>query len=209
VTFNITYVFIGLTVLVSLYAFNQPTVLQQLIMNPYLVDKRHQYYRFITSGFIHGDMIHLFFNMFSFYYFGLVVEATFKQIFNQSEIYFISLYLLGIIVSDIPSFFKHRNNPGYNALGASGGVSAIIFASIIFHPTHEIYLYFIPIPGFILGILYLIWSYYQGKRGGDNVNHDSHMYGALFGILFCVIMYPVSIKNFFEQLFAWDITERF
>jgi membrane associated rhomboid family serine protease len=208
--FSITNIIIGITVLISLYAFSQHTVLRNMMMNPYLVESKNQYYRFLTSGFIHGDMMHLLFNMFSLYFFGSVVEITFEQIFENGSLYFIMFYLLGIVVSDIPSYFKNRRNPAYNALGASGGVSAVIFAAIVFQPLQYICIYlFICLPGFILGALYLIWSYYQGKRGGDNINHDAHMYGALFGVLFCVVMYPISIKSFFQQIASWDITEYF
>src|SRR5690606_5736902 len=117
----ISYCIIGITVLTSLYAFNNPELTRKLIMNPYLV-RRGQYYRFITSGFIHKDHMHLIFNMISFYFFGTVTEELFGYIFEGwSSIYFIALYILAIIVSDIPTFFKHQNNPGYNSLGASGG----------------------------------------------------------------------------------------
>lgn len=203
---SVTYVLIGITVAISLYAFNQPRLSSSLIMNPYVVNSRGQYYRFISSGFIHGSHMHLIFNMISLYFFGQVIEIVFTQIFgNYGLVYYVALYLLAIVVSDIPSFFKHRHNPGYNSLGASGGVSAIIFAFILFLPTERICLYFaLCIPGFILGTLYLIYSYFQGKRGGDNINHDAHMYGALFGVIFCIILYPPVLNLFMEQLLNWD-----
>ena len=202
----ITYVFIGVTVLVSWYGFNQTNVIRQLIMNPYLINTRGQYYRFISSGFIHRDFIHLLWNMISLYFFGSIVEQAFKIIFGDGKgsLYFIVLYLLGIIVSDIPTYFKHKNNPGYNALGASGGVASVIFVSIILLPLNKICLYFaLCVPGFILGIGYLIYSYYHGRKSTDNINHDAHLYGALFGLVFCIIMYPPSLKNFFLQIMEW------
>lgn len=201
----ISYCIIGITVLTSLYAFNNPELTRKLIMNPYLV-RRGQYYRFITSGFIHKDHMHLIFNMISFYFFGTVTEELFGYIFEGwSSIYFIALYILAIIVSDIPTFFKHQNNPGYNSLGASGGVSAIIFAFILFMPTQKICLYFaLCVPGFILGALYLIYSYFQGKNSRDGINHDAHLYGALFGVIFCIILYPASINIFIQQIADWN-----
>lgn len=178
-------------------------------MNPYLVNTQRQYFRFITSGFVHQNFPHLLWNMLSLLFFGSVVEQTFSVIFEPfGTIYFIVFYLLGIIVSDIPSYFKHKNNPRYNALGASGGVSAIIFGSIVFQPLRSICIYFaLCLPGFILGLLYLIGSYYQGKRANDNINHDAHLYGALFGVLFCAVLYPPSISGFIQQIMGWRFWE--
>lgn len=205
---SITYIFIGITVLTSWYGFNQTNVIRQFIMNPYLINTRGQYYRFISSGFIHRDFIHLLWNMISLYFFGSIVEQAFKIIFGdvKGSLYFIALYLLGIIVSDTPTYFKHKGNPGYNALGASGGVASVIFVSIILLPLNKICLYFaLCVPGFILGIGYLIYSYYHGRKSTDNINHDAHLYGALFGLVFCIIMYPPSLKNFFLQIMQWEM----
>ncbi|MBA4146208.1 MAG: rhomboid family intramembrane serine protease, partial [Cytophaga sp.] len=110
--------------------------------------------------------------------------------------------------SDIPSYFKHRHHPAYNSLGASGGVAAIIFASIVFQPTQKICVYFIfCFPGFILGTAYVIWSYYKGRKANDNINHEAHLYGALFGILFCLVMIPSAILPFVEQLSQFRIQD--
>jgi len=201
----LTYILIGITVAISFYSFNKPTVLQSLMMNPYQISHHGQFYRFITSGFIHQHHMHLLVNMFSFYFFGTAVEQIFGFLFAEAgPYYFIALYLLAIIVSDLPTYFKKRNNPNYNSLGASGGVAAIIFAFIIFQPLQDICLYFvICIPGFILGVGYIAYSYYQGKRSKDNINHEAHLYGALFGLLFCVVTYPASIAIFYEQVAEW------
>lgn len=121
-------------------------------------------------------------------------------------LYFIALYILAIVVSDLPTFFKHKNNPGYNSLGASGGVSAVIFAFIIFQPLSDICLYFaLCMPGFILGALYILFSWYQGRKSNDNINHDAHLYGALFGLIFCIVVAPSSIGSFFEQIQTWRL----
>src|SRR5690606_24637636 len=178
-----------------------------LIMNPYYTERHRQYYRFITSGFIHKDHVHLLWNMFSFYFFGTAIERKFHEEFGTSGgLYFIALYILAIIVSDIPTYFKNRNNPGYNSLGASGGVSAVIIAYIIFERLSWICVYIaLCMPGFILGALYILFSWYQGRRANDNINHDDHLYGALFGFVFCVVVAPSSIGNFFEQLRNWKL----
>lgn len=206
----VTYIIIGVTVLISFAAYNNSNLMRQLMMNPYAINNRKQYYRFITSGFIHADHVHLFFNMFSLYFFGTTIEYIFGIVFGSAgTIYFLALYFLGIIISDIPSYMKHRHNPGYNALGASGGVASVIFASIIFQPLANIYIYFVPIPGFILGIAYIFFSWYQGKKANDNVNHDAHLYGALFGVIFCAVLYPQSLPQFVEQIKNWDVLNRF
>lgn len=206
----VTYIIIGVTVLISFAGYNNSNLMRQFMMNPYAINNRNQYYRFITSGFIHADHVHLFFNMFSLYFFGTTIEYIFGIVFESSgTLYFLALYFLGIIVSDIPSFMKHRHDPGYNALGASGGVASVIFASIIFQPLANIYIYFVPIPGFILGIAYIFFSWYQGKKANDNVNHDAHLYGALFGVIFCAVLYPQSLPQFVEQIKNWDVLNRF
>jgi membrane associated rhomboid family serine protease len=203
----LTYILIGATVLISLYAFKQPELFPKLMMNPYQTARKGQYYRFISSGFIHQDHMHLIFNMFSLYFFGRAVEIVFMGVFGQSGgFYFVALYLLGIIASDVPTFLKHKNNSGYNSLGASGGVASVIFAFILFRPLDDICLYFaLCFPGFILGTLYLVFSWYQGRKSNDRINHDAHLYGALFGLVFCLIVYPESISIFWEQLRNWEV----
>ena len=176
-------------------------------MNPYYTHRHQQYYRFVSSGFVHKDHMHLLWNMFSFYFFGTAIERQFQAMFGQAGgVYFLALYILAIVVSDVPTFVKHRNNPGYNSLGASGGVSAVIFAFIIFQPLSDICIYFaLCMPGFILGALYILFSWYQGRKSNDNINHDAHLYGALFGLIFCIIVAPSSINSFFEQIQTWRL----
>jgi membrane associated rhomboid family serine protease len=200
-----TNIIVAITVVLSFMAFSNQELVRKFIFNPYAINKRNQYYRFITSGFIHNDHMHLIFNMISFYFFGAGVEIIFSHVFGDlGSIYFVALYILGIIVSDVPTYFKNQNNPGYNALGASGGVSAVVFAFILFLPLEKINLYFfVPIPGFILGALYIFYSWYSSRKANDNVNHDAHLYGALFGLIFCIVLYPEAVPNFFRQLAGW------
>jgi len=178
-------------------------------MNPYMITSRNQYYRFLTSGFIHRDHMHLLFNMFSFYFFGGAIEQVFKVLFGEwGGVYFILLYLAAIVVSDLPTYLKHRNNPGYNSLGASGGVSAVIFAFIILLPLEKICIYIaFCMPGFILGTLYVVFSYYQGRKANDGINHDAHLYGAVFGMIYCIILYPESLPNFIQQVMSWRLLD--
>jgi membrane associated rhomboid family serine protease len=199
---TITYIFIGVTVLISFAAWNNPDLMRKFIMNPYHVERRGQYQRFITSGFIHQDHMHLLFNMITLYSFGNLLEQLFNMYFEGiGSVYYVVLYLLAIIVSEIPTYFKHKNNPGYNSLGASGGVSAIVFAVILFRPLVKIYM----MPGFILGTLYIIYSYFQAKKAADGINHDAHLYGAAFGIVFCLVLYPPVFELFYQQISTWKM----
>lgn len=207
--FFVTYTIIGVTVLISMMAFSRPNMFAEFMMNPYKVKSRGQYYRFITSGFIHQNHMHLILNMFSLYFFGRVIEIVFGMVFGSwGPVYYIALYIIAIVVSDLPSYLKHKDNPGYNSLGASGGVAAVIFASIVFQPIQKICLFLaICMPGFILGTAYIIYSYYQGKKSNDNINHDAHLYGAVFGFIFCVVLYPPSLMSFVRQIADWKIFE--
>lgn len=204
---SVTLIIIVVTVIVSVAAWNNYSLMDRWIMNPYQIAKQGQYYRLITSGFLHADWGHLFFNMLSLYFFGGFIEQVFGMLFgNSGPIYMIGFYLVAILVSDIPSFLKHRTDSGYNSLGASGGVAAIVFAGILFRPLTEICLYFaLCIPGFIFGALYLAYSYYESRRGLGRVNHDAHFYGALFGVLFMIIAYPPALPSFFEQIASWRL----
>lgn len=204
---TVTLIIIVATVGISLYTMGQSSLLYGFMMNPYMITHRGQYYRLVTSGFIHKDHMHLLFNMFSFYFFGTQLEYIFTYIFGGlGEVYFIALYILGIIVSDVPTLLKHRNNHSYNSLGASGAVSAVIFGCILFQPLQDICLYgVLCFPGFILGSIYLIYSYMSAKKSRDGINHDAHLYGALFGIVFCIVIYPDSVRIFIEQMMDWKI----
>ena len=192
------------TIAASFYAWNQQNIYQKWMLNPYQIKHSKQYWRFITSGFVHLNYTHLFFNMFALYFFGQHVAYYFGAMGNQL---LVVLYLSGIVISDIPTYLKYKDIPNYNSLGASGGVAAVLFSSIMFEPLNPIYIMFIPIgiPGFVLGTLYLIYSYYQGKRMSDNINHDAHLYGAIFGLVFTVLLRPGVIVSFVQQIKDWSL----
>ncbi|TAE39466.1 MAG: rhomboid family intramembrane serine protease [Runella slithyformis] len=204
---SITIVLLIITGGVSYFSFQNPSLLDKLLLNPVKVSRYNEYYRFVTSGFVHADFGHLFFNMFSLYFVGEAVERVLGAIFGPiGQFYFLALYILGIIVSDIPSFLKNRTNSNYNSLGASGGVSAVMFAFVLLAPLQEICLYgFICMPGFIFGGLYIAYSFYESRRGAGFINHDAHLYGALFGLLFMAILLPGAIPNFFEQISTYRL----
>lgn len=199
---TVTLIIVIITVLASLYAWKNDDITRKWIFNPYTVHKYKEYHRFITSGFIHNDFIHLLFNMLVFWMFGEQVEYIFTSLYGTMGIVlFVALYILGIIVSDIPTYLKHKNHAYYNALGASGGVASILFSFILFDPAQKLYLYgLIGLPGIVWAAIYVLYSAYMGKREGDNINHDAHLYGGLFGIAFTILVYPKVIPHFIEQL---------
>ena len=204
---SLTVIIIVVTVVMSIAAWNRPDRMAKWILNPYRVSQNREYYRFISSGMIHNDYMHLFINMFVFYSFGTIVEQIFRYMHGSGGyVYYLILYFAGMVVADIPSFIKYRNMPGYNSLGASGAVSAVVFSSILFNPTDKILLFFIiPMPGFVFALLYLIYSYFEGRRMAGNVNHDAHLYGALFGIVFTVIIYPQVLVSFLDKITSYKL----
>lgn len=213
--FTITLIIIIITSLVSFGGFGNHKLINDLIFYPPAITQQKQWYRFFTCGLIHADFGHLIFNMFALYLFGDVVEKNFIEKFGDTgKILYLALYILALLFSILPTFSKHKNDYNYRSLGASGAVSAVIFSSILFNPLVGIGLFFIPvyIAGFIFGILYLVISNWLEKKGGGNINHSAHIYGALFGIAFTIIVcslfsdYPV-LKNFIEQVTHADLKQ--
>ena len=187
---DITTIIIIITVLVSIGGFSNQKIIDDLIFYPPAVSKRNQWYRFITCGLIHADVGHLIFNMLSLYLFGRFVEAKFIEIFAQNGKWaYLLMYTTSLFICLLPTYFKNRNNYHYRSLGASGAVSAVVFAGLMIAPYVEVGFFIIPpiIPGFIFGPLYLLVSAWLDRRGGGNINHSAHLWGALYGILFIVV----------------------
>ncbi len=200
-----TYLIILMTVIISVAAFYNKNLMGKLIFSPYLVKNKKEYFRFLSSGFLHANWAHLIINMLVLYSFGMAVEKYYKDIFGiTGNLYFIGLYLGAIIVSDIPTYLKHKNSSHYLSLGASGAVSAVLFTSILFNPLGKIYIWgMLPVPGIILGVLYLIYSAQMAKRSQDNINHGAHFYGALYGIVYTLVFEPKVFLHFINQLISW------
>ena len=189
------------TVLISIAAFNNETIYSKLILWPKQMDNPSEYYRLLSSGFIHADWGHLLFNMYAFYTFGTNVEYIYGELGKHGA--FIILYLSGIIIASLPSFLKNRHDYGYSSLGASGGVAAIIFFMIYYSPwSRGIQIMFIPIgiPSIIFGALYLALEAYLSRRGAGNINHSAHFWGSAYGFLFAFLMDPTHGRLFIEQL---------
>jgi membrane associated rhomboid family serine protease len=188
---SITLIIIVITVLISITAFSNDKIMNELIFYPPSVTDSKQYYRFLTCGLIHADLFHLIFNMYALYLFGSSVEAWFGMIFGiKGKILYLLMYVTALVASLLPTYSKHKHDAYYRSLGASGAVSAVIFANIMVEPLQGIGLVFIPgisIPGFLFGVIYLGISSYLDKRGGGNINHSAHIWGALYGIAFFIM----------------------
>ena len=200
---TITYIIIGVTVLISLLSFNNIELFDKLKFNAYDVKHSNQWYRFFTYGFLHAGWLHLFINMLVLYSFGGIVETYFKFFFPLKYIlYYLLLYIGGLLLSIIPAFGKNKNDVFYNAVGASGAIAAVLFSSIILYPTGKIFFFFIPIgiPSPIFGVLYVAYEYYMSKKAKDNIGHDAHLWGAIFGIVFTIAIKPQFAISFLQQI---------
>lgn len=202
-----TLIIIIITSLVSFTAFSNDKIMNDLIFYPPAV-QRGQWYRFFSCGLLHADIGHLIFNMLTLYFFGGHVEFHFEMLFGKyGKLVYLALYILALGACLLPTYGKNKDNYHYRSLGASGAVSAVIFSSILFTPLNGIGLFFIPvgIAGFLFGFIYLVVSSMLDRKGGSNVNHSAHIYGALFGVAFTIIIcryvahYPV-LSYFLEQV---------
>ena len=198
---SINLVLIALTVLVSISAFQNNALRQKCVLHPYTMKEQREWYRFISSGFIHADWVHLLMNMIVLFYFGTVVESWLVGI-NQptGRLLYVAFYIVAIAIANISSYLKHRNNPGYRSLGASGAVSAVVFASIICQPGMVVRFIFLPvnIPGYVFAVLYIIYSIGMARYGKDQINHEAHLYGALFGLAFASVLSPAHLIAFLD-----------
>jgi membrane associated rhomboid family serine protease len=197
-----TILIIILTSAFSILAFRQHGLMYKYQFNPYQILKRKQYLRLVLHAFLHANWTHLLVNMLVLYSFGTVLENYFQTFFGTRWIpYYLFLYLGAILVSPLYALIKHKNNYLYNAVGASGAVAAIVFATIFFDPWNKIYFFAVlPVPGIIFGAIYLIYSWIMSKKGQDNVAHDTHFFGALFGFIVPIILNPDLITYFIDQL---------
>jgi len=192
---SIIFVF---TIITSIYAFNDPNLLGKFMLHPYSVSRRYKVYTLITSGLIHADWMHLIFNMMTFFFFAFQLEAMI------GSWQFGVVYFMGLILSDIPSVIKHKNDMWYNSLGASGAISAVLFSYILFQPFSSMMIFPLPIPiwAIIFGPLYLVYCVYASRHSRDHINHDAHFFGALAGLIVTVLIVPGTIPHFLSQIIA-------
>jgi len=202
---NIVSIIIVITVLISFQANKNPDLKQRFLYIPYQLKHNNEFYRLISHIFIHADISHLAFNMISLYFLGSTLSFYFIDYYGLQlgTAYLLILYFAGAIFASLPSFFKHQDNSSYRSLGASGAVSAVIFAAILWEPTMLLGIMFFPfpIPAYIFGPIYLAIEYFAMKRGGTGVAHDAHLGGALFGILFVLLLNIEKGKEFLDLFF--------
>ncbi len=190
---SVTLTLIAANVLVSLAAlYAVPQLFEKGMMKPYRVIREHTWYELVSSGFIHAGIGHLVLNMFVLFFFGPVLEHTI------GEIHFFVLYMTGLVVSSLPSLFMQKDNPEFATVGASGAVESVLFGFILLFPLEPIYIMFIPfgIPSIIFGMLFLIYSVYASRKEGK-INHEAHIAGAVWGLLYLIIFVPGALKHFF------------
>jgi membrane associated rhomboid family serine protease len=200
----LTFIIIIATAIISIAAFNNTELFNKLKFNAYQIKHSGEKWRFFSYALVHSGWIHLIINMYVLYSFGGVVERFFSVNFGAlGLLYYALLYLGGVLFSTLFDFGKHKNDMYYNAVGASGAVSAVVFSSILVFPSGSIFLFPIPfpLPSWVFGIAYLIYSAYMGKKGVDNIGHNAHFWGAIFGIVLTIIIVPNVIPSFFSSLF--------
>lgn len=192
-----TIILIGVTCVVSFLGFNNPQLIGRLIFWPPAV-KRGEYYRFLSHALIHADGAHLLFNMITLYFFGRVLEGFYERALGPFG--FALFYAGGVIVAILPSYLANRDNPAYRSLGASGGVSAVLFAFILLSPWSRIYVWFLPMPAILYAVAYVAYSIYMERQARDNVNHSAHLWGAAYGVAFTLLAEPRVFSAFFRQI---------
>ncbi|GAB1417447.1 rhomboid family intramembrane serine protease [Bacteroidales bacterium] len=199
-----TYIFIIVTVIVSLLAMSNAELFQKLSFSPWLIYQKKQNWRFITHGLIHAGWAHLAINMLVLYSFGRHVEEAYRNLFGsgKGQLLYLLLYVGGILFSTLYDFGRYKTNPYYQSVGASGAVSAVLFTSILIAPTSKLFVFPIPfpIPAYIFGGLYLVYSIYMNKKGQDNIGHIAHFMGALFGLIYTITLKPSLLTHFFNQI---------
>jgi membrane associated rhomboid family serine protease len=180
--------------------------MQKLLLSPYQIIHKKEWYRVLSHAFVHGDYMHLFVNMIVLLSFGLAVENIFDQlkvleIIGSPIMHFIILYIGGAVISCLSTLRKHKDNFYYQGVGASGAVSAVVFASIFFRPLDNLYIMgILPIPAIAFGIGYLIYSHYMSRKQSDNINHDAYFVGAIFGFIYPLLIDLNLYKIFLNEL---------
>ncbi|MCU7693708.1 rhomboid family intramembrane serine protease [Haoranjiania flava] len=191
----ITIIIIAITSIISFMAFNNQNLLDKLIFFPPAISKRGEWYRFFTCGFIHADMAHLFFNMFTLFIFGREIEDVFKAIFGigLGSVLYLLLYLGALFFCLLPTYSKNSDNYYYRSLGASGAISAVVFAYMLINPMNYMGIVFIPLymPAFLFGFIYIAISYYLDKKQAGNINHSAHLFGGFFGLIFTFAVFAL------------------
>jgi len=192
-------IIIGITCLISILAFGNSKLVQRLILWPPAIARDHQYYRLVSYGLLHANPQHLLFNMLTLYFFGRAMEDLYTRYLGPLG--FVVFYVGGLVVSVLPTYLQNRNNERYRSLGASGAVSAVLFAFILLQPWATLGLMFVvPLPAIVYAVAYVAYTFYMERHGKDNINHSAHLWGAAYGVAFTVVMEPRTISLFMNAL---------
>lgn len=192
----------AITIATSIYVFSNSQMYGSMMLHPYSIHRdKSKLYTIFTSGIIHADWGHLLFNMITFYYFGFALESLLVMANGPiGHFYFALIYIVSLVLSDIPTIIQQKNNPGYHSLGASGAISAVLFSFILFQPKTLLYIFMaIPMPAYVFAVLYLGYCIWASKNSNDRINHDAHLFGALTGLLLTIIIHPWIIRHFIDQ----------
>lgn len=195
---SVTLIIVVVTAVVSFAAFSNPKLIERLILWPPAITRNHQYDRLLTCGFVHADFAHLLFNMFTFYSFGVYMERFYAA--RIGELGYALFYAVGIVVSVLPSYLRHRDDSNYRSLGASGAVSAVLFAFILINPWAMILLFALPVPAILFAVVYLGYTIYMDRQRTDRINHSAHLWGAIYGIVVTILLEPRVLAQFFARL---------
>ena len=205
-TLSVLLILIVITVIVSMSAFNNNQLKDRLLYSPYSCKHDGDYFSMFGHMFIHADTMHLLFNMMSLFFLGSMLEDELMFTYGnvRGEAHFLVIYILGGLFATLIPYIRHQDNPSYRSLGASGAVSAVIFAAILWNPKMELMIMFlpIPIPAYIFGPLYIAFEYWADRRGGTGIAHDAHIGGAIFGVLYVLIINIDKGKEFLSALFG-------
>jgi membrane associated rhomboid family serine protease len=206
-----TIIIIAITAIVSIICFSNYNLREKLQLNPYKVYHNKEYWRLLTHAFVHADWLHLIVNMFVLFSFGQGIENYFQTlrsadiISQHPYVYYVIMYFSAIVIASLTTIKKYKDNFAYNAVGASGAVATVLFACIFFDPWQKLLFWaIIPVPGIIFGALYLWYSHYMSRRSNDNINHDAHFLGALYGFTFPVLLDPRLFYVFIKQLIEFN-----
>jgi len=188
------------TIITSIYTFSNPELYGRFMLHPYAIYRKRAVYTVLTSGLIHKDWGHLLFNMITFYYFGFGLEQILATLSPYGHLQFAGIYILALVLSDIPTILQQKNNPNYYSLGASGAICAVLFSFILFNPKMTLGIFMIiPMPAYLFAVLYIAYSIWASKRANDGINHDAHLFGALAGVLLTILLYPWVIQHFLSK----------
>jgi len=197
-TITMTLVLVAITVAISIAGFNNLRVIESLIFSPLAVLRNRDWHRLVTYGFIHADGTHLLFNMVTLFFFGPQVEAALVPRIGSAG--YILFYLAALVVSILPSMWRHRNDAKWLSLGASGAVTAVLFAFILLRPWAMIVVFVVPMPAILYAVVYVAYTIWADRRQRDRVNHSAHLWGAAFGVLFMVALSPRIVPAFLDAL---------